>query len=41
MARLHDYWPQLDALGQKVGSLREDGDRILAALDELFSRAWS
>lgn len=27
-------------LGPKVATLRDEGDRILAALDELFSRAW-
>lgn len=27
-------------LGPKVGSLRADGEQIVAALDELFSRAW-
>lgn len=30
----------LDSLGEKVASLAEDGDRIVQALDELFSRAW-
>ncbi len=30
----------LDALGPKVGSLVEEGDCVVAALDEVFSRAW-
>ena len=30
----------LDALGPKVGSLLEEGDSVVAALDEVFSRAW-
>jgi len=30
----------LDALGPKVASLAEDGDSVVAALDEVFSRAW-
>jgi len=29
-----------DHLGEKVGSLADDGDRIIAALDLLISRAW-
>jgi len=29
-----------ESLGEKVASLAEDGDRIVQALDELFSRAW-
>ena len=29
-----------DSLGEKVASLAEEGDRIVQALDELFSRAW-
>jgi toxin CcdB len=29
-----------DQLGPRVASLRADGERILRALDELFSRAW-
>jgi toxin CcdB len=27
-------------LGERVGSLAEDGDAIIAALDELFTRAF-
>lgn len=27
-------------LGEKIGSLRPEGDRIISALDEVFSRAW-
>ncbi len=27
-------------LGEKIGSLAEEGDRIIAALDLLISRAW-
>jgi toxin CcdB len=30
----------VDQLGPRVSSLAADGDRILAALDELLSRAW-
>ena len=30
----------IESLGVWVGSLAEDGDVIVAALDELFSRAW-
>jgi toxin CcdB len=30
----------LDALGPKVASLAEEGDRVVAALDEVFSRVW-
>ncbi len=30
----------LEALGEYVGSLAQQSDAILAALDELFSRAW-
>ena len=30
-----------ESLGGKVGSLAEKSDVIIAALDELFSRAWS
>lgn len=30
----------LNSLGERVGSLAEEGDRIILALDELFSRAW-
>jgi toxin CcdB len=29
-----------DQLGPRVGSLSAEGDQIVAALDELFSRAW-
>lgn len=29
-----------DHLGPVVGSLSDEGSRIVAALDELFSRAW-
>jgi toxin CcdB len=31
----------LDALGERVGSLAAQGDVVVAALDELFSRAWN
>jgi len=31
----------LDQLGAKVGSLVESGQQIIAALDELLSRAWN
>lgn len=30
----------LEALGEKIASLAEQGDEIIAALDELISRAW-
>lgn len=30
----------IDRLGDKVGSLAAESDRIVAALDEVFSRAW-
>ena len=29
-----------EKLGSRVGSLSAEGERIIAALDELFSRAW-
>lgn len=31
---------QVDRLGERVGSLKSDGDRIVAALDLVISRAW-
>jgi len=31
----------VEALGERVGSLLEEGDAIIAALDEIFSRAWN
>lgn len=31
----------VDALGPKVASLRDHGEQVIAAIDELFSRAWS
>jgi toxin CcdB len=30
----------LDQLGEKIGSLAEDGNRITDALDELLTQAW-
>lgn len=30
----------VDTLGERVGSLADKGDDIVAALDELFSQAW-
>lgn len=30
----------LEALGEKVATLADDSDAIIAALDELFARAW-
>jgi len=30
----------LEALGPKVASLAEEGDSVVAALEEVFSRAW-
>ena len=30
----------LDQLGEKIGSLAEDGNRIADALDELLTQAW-
>lgn len=29
-----------EALGEKIATLKDAGDTIVAALDELFSRAW-
>lgn len=31
----------IETLGEKVATLAEEGDKIIAALDELFSRAWN
>jgi toxin CcdB len=31
----------LDSLGELVGSLAAQGDVVVAALDELFARAWN
>ena len=31
----------LESLGDKLGSLSPEGDAIIAALDEVFSRAWN
>ncbi|HEY6896599.1 MAG TPA: CcdB family protein [Rhodocyclaceae bacterium] len=31
---------QTEVLGDRVASLESEGDRILAALDELLTRAW-
>ncbi|MDI6749584.1 MAG: CcdB family protein [Pseudomonadota bacterium] len=31
----------VEALGERVASLATQGDAIIAALDELFSRAWN
>lgn len=30
-----------DQLGKKAGTLATEGNRIIAALDELFTRAWA
>lgn len=30
----------VEALGERIGSLAEEADTIVAALDEVFSRAW-
>jgi toxin CcdB len=30
-----------DQLGEKVATLEQEGDRITAAMDELFTRAWA
>lgn len=30
----------VDALGEAVGSLSHEGEKIMAALDELFTQAW-
>jgi hypothetical protein len=30
----------IDQLGDKVGSLSDDSQLVVAALDELFTRAW-
>lgn len=37
---LHIVSVALDRLGDRVGSLKGDGDRIIAALDMLITRAW-
>jgi len=29
-----------EALGDRIASLAQDSDLVIAALDELFSRAW-
>jgi toxin CcdB len=31
----------IDQLGKKVCTLAKDGDRIIAAIDELLTRAWA
>jgi toxin CcdB len=30
-----------DQLGEKIATLEQEGDRITAAMDELFTRAWA
>jgi len=30
-----------DQLGEKIASLTQDGDRIVAAMDEMLTRAWN
>ena len=30
-----------DQLGEKIIKLEQEGDRITAAMDELFTRAWA
>lgn len=30
----------IDRMGERVGSLKHDGDRVIAAIDLLISRAW-
>jgi toxin CcdB len=30
----------VERLGERVGSLRDDGDRVIAAIDLVISRAW-
>jgi len=30
----------VDRLGKRVGSLKNDGDRVIAAIDLLITRAW-
>ncbi len=31
----------IDQLGEKVGSLAQEGDRITGAMDEMLTRAWA
>ena len=31
----------MDQLGEKVAMLGQEGDRIIAAMDELLTRAWA
>lgn len=31
----------MDQLGEKIATLAQEGDRIAAAMDELFTRAWA
>jgi toxin CcdB len=37
---LHMVSMAVDRLGEHVGSLKDDGDRVIAALDLLITRAW-
>jgi toxin CcdB len=30
----------VDRMGERVGSLKDDGDRVIAAIDLVISRAW-
>jgi toxin CcdB len=37
---LHMVSIAVERMGERVASLREDGDRVIAAIDLLISRAW-
>jgi toxin CcdB len=37
---LHMVSIAVERMGERVGSLSEDGDRLIAAIDLLVSRAW-
>lgn len=37
---LHTVSVALERLGERVGSIKEDGDRVIAAIDLLITRAW-
>lgn len=37
---LHIVSIDVDRLGERVGSLHAEGDRVIAAIDQLVTRAW-
>ncbi len=37
---LHIVSVAVDRLGDRVGSLKHEGDRVIAAIDLLITRAW-